>query len=39
MKYRKRLNKRKSKRMFSKTARRVHPKNNPRLVMRGGIRM
>lgn len=29
----------KSRSMFTRNARRVHPRNAPRLVMRGGIRL
>lgn len=36
---RKRIGRRKSKKMFSKTARRVHKRNLPRNPMRGGHRM
>lgn len=38
-KNRKRLSGKKSRRLFSKTARRVHKKNIPNTVMRGGIRL
>lgn len=34
-----RVNRRKSKRLFRKTASRYHKKNVPRLVRRGGIRL
>jgi len=36
---RKKLKKSKSKKLFSKTAQKVHNKNMPRGVMRGGIRL
>lgn len=36
---RKRVSRRKSKRIFSRTARRVHKKNLSGKVMRGGIRL
>lgn len=39
MKKRKRLNKKTSRKMFSRTAAKVHVKNAPRTVMRGGIRL
>ena len=40
-KYRKKLGTKQSQRYFSKTAgaRHVHPKNNPVIPMRGGIRL
>lgn len=39
MAFRKRLGNRQSKKLFSKTAQRVHPKNNQGLTpMRGGVR-
>lgn len=38
MKYRKKVNKARSKRMFTRTAMRTHPKNYA-TVMRGGIRL
>lgn len=34
-----RLGKRKSRKLFTKTAKRVHPKNKPVSVKRGGIRL
>lgn len=37
--YRKKLKKSKSRKLFRKTAMRVHKKNAPRFVMRGGIRL
>lgn len=36
---RNKLSKRKSKRLFRKTASKAHQKNFPRAVMRGGIRL
>lgn len=36
---RQRMSKKSSRRSFSKTAKKVHPKNMPRLQMRGGIRL
>jgi hypothetical protein len=39
MKYRHKVNRRKSKKLFSKTAQRVHPKNAMDRPMRGGIRI
>lgn len=39
MAFRKKLNRRKSKRMFSRTASKFNKKNNPRRTMRGGIRL
>lgn len=40
MAYRKRLGMRKSKRLFSRTAQRIHPRNGMVTgVMRGGIRL
>lgn len=39
MKKRMKLSKRKSKRLFSKTASRTHRKNIPIMPMRGGIRL
>ena len=39
MKYRKPMKKRNSKRLFTKTAKRVHPKNATTRSMRGGIRL
>ena len=35
---RRKMKKRSSKKLFSKTASRVNPRNNSRIVMRGGIR-
>lgn len=39
MKFRKKLNKRYSKKLFTKTAKGVHPKNAMGRPMRGGIRL
>lgn len=39
MKYRKKLSRRGSRRLFTKTARRVHAKNGRGRPMRGGIRL
>ncbi len=39
MKYRKKLSRGKSRRMFTKGAQRVHRKNGSRGSMRGGIRL
>lgn len=39
MKKRSRMNRKKSKKLFSKTAQYVHPKNVHRAPMRGGIRL
>jgi len=36
---RNKMKKRKSRRLFSKTARKVHRKNMPGKIMRGGIRL
>lgn len=36
---RKRMMPKQSKKLFSKTAERVHPRNAPDTVMRGGIRL
>lgn len=36
---RRKMNKRKSKQYFTKTASRHHKKNNPRTMKRGGIRL
>ncbi len=38
-KYRRKVSKRGSKRLFTATASRTHVKNNPLNVMRGGIRL
>jgi len=38
MKYRKNVNRRSSKRKFTRTAMKVHPKNVRSMVMRGGLR-
>lgn len=39
MAFRRKMKRRKSRRLFSKTASRVHGKNLPRGVMRGGTRL
>jgi hypothetical protein len=39
MKYRKKMSKGRSRKVFSKTARRVHRKNGQGRSMRGGIRL
>ena len=39
MKYRKKMSKGRSRKMFSKTAKRVHKKNGRGRPMRGGIRL
>lgn len=39
MKYRKKMNKGRSRKLFSKTASRVHRKNGQSRSMRGGIRL
>jgi len=39
MKKRQKMKKSKSRKLFSKTAQKVHNKNMPRGVMRGGIRL
>lgn len=39
MKYRKKMKKNTSKKIFRKTGKRVHPKNNRGNAMRGGIRL
>lgn len=36
---RSKMRKKKSRKLFSKTARKVHVKNMPRAIMRGGIRL
>lgn len=36
---RSKMKKKKSKRLFTKTAQKVHKKNLPRTIMRGGIRL
>lgn len=38
MKKRSKISKKRSKKLFSKTASKVHPKNGRPIVMRGGIR-
>ncbi len=37
--FRKKMKRSRSKRLFRKTASRVNRKNNPRSIMRGGIRL
>lgn len=39
MRYRKRMSKSKSKKLFRKTASRYHKKNRPRAMSRGGTRL
>jgi hypothetical protein len=39
MKYRKKIRSKKSKKLFRKTAQKVHPKNGRSRPMRGGIRL
>lgn len=39
MKYRKPMKRKKSQKLFTKTAERVHPKNVFNVMMRGGIRL
>lgn len=38
-KYRKKLSKKVSKRLFTRTAQKIHPRNYSRVTARGGIRM
>lgn len=39
MKHRKHIPAKAAQRSFTRTASKVHPKNNPRMPMRGGIRL